>query len=360
MRAALAQSWLDGVRTIFCSTERKAVDAAEIIAEHLRLSPVIIEALGENDRSATGYLRREEFETVTDSFFAHPDESARGWERAIDAQHRIVAAVGRAVAMAPSQGDIAIVSHGGVGALLLCHLMGVPINRAQDQPGNGGGNVYSFDAASGRLLSGWRRIDTGPSGTEGYANAAPALVTQYESIAFTDVHREVLHLLPDPPARVLDIGAGTGRDAAGFAALGHWVTAVEPTAELRHAAMGLHPSARIEWLDDSLPELALLHARGDRFDLVMLTAVWMHLDEQQRIRAMPRVGALLRQSGVMMLLLRYGPVPPGRRMFEVAAEETVRLAQAEGLQLVLQLEHQDALLGRPGVSWTRLVFSQSP
>ena len=100
-----------------------------------------------------------------------------------------------------------------------------------------------------------------------------------------------MHLIPSVPARILDIGAGTGRDAAGFAAMGHSVTAVEPTAELRHAAMALHASARIEWLDDSLPDLALLHARSDTFDVVMLTAVWMHLDERQRQRAMPPVAS---------------------------------------------------------------------
>jgi protein-L-isoaspartate O-methyltransferase len=102
-----------------------------------------------------------------------------------------------------------------------------------------------------------------PSGTEGYADEAEALVRQYESLAFADVHRQVLHLIPTDPCRVLDIGAGTGRDAAGFAALGHRVTAVEPTAELRTRAEALHPSARIEWLDDNLPDLARLSARRD-------------------------------------------------------------------------------------------------
>lgn len=197
-----------------------------------------------------------------------------------------------------------------------------------------------------------------PSGTEGYAEEAPALAKQYESIAFADVHRQVMHLVPPAPARVLDIGAGTGRDAAGFAAMGHNVTAVEPTAELRHAAMVLHPSNRIEWIDDSLPDLALLHARGDTFDVVMLTAVWMHLDPSQRRRAMPRVASLVRNGGVMMLSLRHGPVPPGRRMFEVSAEETIHLAQAEGLRLLLLYDRHDGLLGRPGVSWTRLAFSR--
>jgi hypothetical protein len=50
-------------------------------------------------------------------------------------------------------------AHGGVGTLLLCHLMAVPISGAQDQKGSGDGNVFSFDPANRSLLSGWRRIE---------------------------------------------------------------------------------------------------------------------------------------------------------------------------------------------------------
>jgi SAM-dependent methyltransferase len=197
------------------------------------------------------------------------------------------------------------------------------------------------------------------SGTEGYADEAEALVKQYASISFADVHRPVVHLIPTSPSRVLDIGAGTGRNAAGFAAMGHRVVAVEPTAELRLKAKQLHPSAPIEWLDDSLPDLAILHERGETYDVVMLTAFWMHLDARQRRRAMPRVAALVRKGGLTMLSLRHGPVPPGRRMFEVIADETIRLAQANDLQTLLKSDHRDGLFGRPAVSWRRLVFSRS-
>ncbi|HET6197798.1 MAG TPA: histidine phosphatase family protein, partial [Acetobacteraceae bacterium] len=100
-----------------------------------------------------------EFEATAEAFFARPEESIRGWERAADAQRRIVAAVDHVLAMPRSDGDVAIVSHGGVGALLLCRLKQVPISRAEDQPGRGGGNVYSFDAATRRLVAGWRRIE---------------------------------------------------------------------------------------------------------------------------------------------------------------------------------------------------------
>jgi broad specificity phosphatase PhoE len=159
MQAAIRRPWVASVRSVFSSSERKAVDAANILTEHLGLIPTVIDALGENDRSATGYLPRGEFEAVADEFFSKPDESIRGWERAIDAQRRIVAAIEYVIASSIGGEDIAIVSHGGVGALLLCHLRGVPISRTRDQPGQGGGNFFSLDAASRRLLSGWRSIE---------------------------------------------------------------------------------------------------------------------------------------------------------------------------------------------------------
>lgn len=156
---ALKRPWMSQLSSVFSSAERKATDAARLIADRFHLSPVVMEELGENDRSATGYLPKAEFEEVANTFFAQPESSVRGWERAVDAQRRIGAAVERVIAEAPREGDIAIVSHGGVGALLLCHLKGVPISRAEDQPGAGGGCVYSFDPETRALLSGWRLIE---------------------------------------------------------------------------------------------------------------------------------------------------------------------------------------------------------
>jgi len=160
MARASALPWMAGVRGVWCSTERKARDAARILAEQLGLSVTELAGLGENDRSATGYLPRTEFDSVADQFFARPDHSVRGWERAADAQRRIVAAVDHVLAAsAGCDGDIVIVSHGGVGTLLLCHLRGEAITRVHDQPPNNGGNYFAFDVATRRLRHGWRPID---------------------------------------------------------------------------------------------------------------------------------------------------------------------------------------------------------
>lgn len=192
--------------------------------------------------------------------------------------------------------------------------------------------------------------------TSGYAAEADRLAVQYESVTFEDVHAPVLHLLP-PPGRALDIGAGTGRDAAALADRGFAVTAVEPTAELRAHGARLHAGKAIAWIDDGLPDLPVLAAAGGRFDLVMLTAVLMHLDAGERTRAMARLAAHLAPGGRLVMTLRHGPVPAGRRMFDVSGEETLALAGRHGLAGLFSATRAD-MFGRPGVSWTVLALTQ--
>jgi broad specificity phosphatase PhoE len=159
MRTGLRQPWVRDISAIYCSTEQKAIDGATILAEHLSLPFHEVEALGENDRSATGFLPPDEFERVADQFFAAPDASVRGWERAVDAQARIVRAVEQIALEDKTGGTIAIVSHGAVGTLLYCHLAGEPIARRWDQPPNGGGNYYRFTLSPRAAHFWWRAFD---------------------------------------------------------------------------------------------------------------------------------------------------------------------------------------------------------
>ena len=160
-------------------------------------------------------------------------------------------------------------------------------------------------------------------GTQGYAEHAAQLIERYEAVSFPEKNRAVLHLVPSPPASVLDIGAGTGADAAWLAGRGHQVLAVEPTAELRSYGVARYPSPSIEWIDDSLPRLVGVIGRQQKFDLVFLSAVWMHLDKPARTLDMPIVASLLAWDGVVIMSLRHGTVPSGRVMFEVPAAEAI-------------------------------------
>jgi broad specificity phosphatase PhoE len=156
--AALAASGrLQGTGRIVSSAETKAVETAQPLAGALGLALEIEELSHENDRSATGFLPPAVFEQVADEFFANPLQSVRGWEKAIDAQNRIVAVASKILA-APSQGDVLMVGHGGVGTLLFCYLSRMPIQRLHDQPA-GGGNLWAYDMAAKRMCQHWQPIE---------------------------------------------------------------------------------------------------------------------------------------------------------------------------------------------------------
>ncbi len=150
--ASVAKS---GVSHIWASAERKARETADILAAPRSLPVTIDPDLGENDRSATGFLPPPEFEAAADAFFAQPMDSFCGWERAIDAQSRILGAT-RRIAADHRGHDLAIVTHGAVGTLLWCALMQSPIDRSHDQPGQG--HYWTADLETLRPLHGWRSI----------------------------------------------------------------------------------------------------------------------------------------------------------------------------------------------------------
>jgi broad specificity phosphatase PhoE len=148
---------LSGTTQIISSGERKAIETAEIIAAKLNADVEVREAMHENDRSATGFLMPDEFEAVANEFFAQPQISIRGWERAIDAQLRIVRGVEQ-VLDRNRPGDVLFIGHGGVGTLLYCHYSGFAIDRTYDQPA-GGGYFFAFTKDGRRVQHSWCRLE---------------------------------------------------------------------------------------------------------------------------------------------------------------------------------------------------------
>lgn len=188
-----------------------------------------------------------------------------------------------------------------------------------------------------------------------YEQHAGQLVTQYESLAFENVHAALLDLLPEPGATILDVGAGSGRDAGWFASNGYDVVAVEPSDAMRTHARALHRSSRIHWLSDSLPELAQVRRLGLTFDFILLSAVWMHVPPALRARALRKLATMLSPSGRIAISLRLGEPDITRAMYVVSLSELSSLAQQFGLRLIRATESADRL-GRMGVSWSTAVL----
>jgi SAM-dependent methyltransferase len=178
----------------------------------------------------------------------------------------------------------------------------------------------------------------------------------YEAFGFTDIHKGAMPYLPATPGLLLDVGAGSGRDAAWFAARGWDVVAAEPAPAMRAEAARLHGAASIRWIDDSLPALSATHRLGLAFDLIWLSGVWMHVPPADRPRAMRKLATLLKPGGRLVLTLRHGPSPEDRPMWPVSANEVERLGLDMGLALRVATDQADDLQGQPGIRWQTTIL----
>lgn len=188
-----------------------------------------------------------------------------------------------------------------------------------------------------------------------YEQHATRLTQQYDALSFEDVHANLLNILPPAAATVLDIGAGSGRDAAWFAANGYDVVAVEPAEAMLAQAKKNHPSNRIQWLSDTLPELVKVRRLSLTFDLILLSAVWMHIPPTERPLALRKLATLLAPKGRIAISLRLGTPDAERAMHEVSLLELSSLAQQFGLRII-QTSESDDKLGRNEVSWINVVL----
>lgn len=189
-----------------------------------------------------------------------------------------------------------------------------------------------------------------------YDAHARELADGYEGLDAAATHPKLFEMLRGVKgARILDVGAGTGRDAAALAGLGHQVVAVDPSAKMLRLARSLHPGNDVQWLQDAMPTLSKVKGT---YDVVLLSAVWMHVPPADRAPAFSRIADLMAPGGRVYITLRLGPGDVDRAMWSVSAEEIQRLAKARGLA-VTNLAKQPDLLGRDDISWQTLVVARA-
>ncbi|MEJ5103822.1 class I SAM-dependent methyltransferase [Chryseobacterium sp. MYb328] len=195
-------------------------------------------------------------------------------------------------------------------------------------------------------------------GTEGYTAALDKFIEATVSIDFTELHHDFIPFIPKSPSRILDLGAGIGKDSSVLSAMGHSVTAVEPSEALFKAGKKLYPNFGINWIQDALPELKFL-SPDVKFDFILVSGVWHHLSPEEQHFSMIKVSQLLTKKGILALSLRNGPAGVGTHIFPTCTISTIQQAEQTGLKALLTLEKQPSLLpGKEPVIWSRLVFQK--
>jgi broad specificity phosphatase PhoE len=103
---------------VVSSDEMKAEESARVIAERLGVPHHVAADLHEHDRSNVPHLRSAEFISLMELLFRRPSDLVLGKETAVAALSRFESALDE-VLMEHREGNVAIVSHGTVIALLL-------------------------------------------------------------------------------------------------------------------------------------------------------------------------------------------------------------------------------------------------
>src|ERR1700722_6083065 len=188
-----------------------------------------------------------------------------------------------------------------------------------------------------------------------YDQNVESVVERHEPLAPEEVNAWLADILPNQPALVLDVGAGSGRDAAWLASRGHEVIAVEPSEQMRIRGGRLHWADKIRWINDRLPGLENVHRFGISFDVILLNAVWMHLVPANRRRAFRKLVTLLKPGAWMAMSFRQPEPGNPRSMFPCHLDELEQLARIHGT-FIERVETASDELARSGVEWTRVII----
>lgn len=188
-----------------------------------------------------------------------------------------------------------------------------------------------------------------------YNRNAASLFNQYQTLTTEQVHGAWLSDYAPSKGVVLDVGAGSGRDANYFAGKGLDVIAVEPSTGLGDLAKSLTGNGSVKWLNDHLPDMTSVIGLQLKYDLILVSAVWMHIPPTDRPRAFRKLANLLKAGGTLVISLRHGQPDSERPMFDVSAEELERLARQQGLAIERVIDASDEL-NRSDVQWQTVVL----
>ena len=184
------------------------------------------------------------------------------------------------------------------------------------------------------------------------------IARQYDVLSPKKLNDWMLPYLPTN-GNILDIGAGSGRDAKWYSELGLDVTCVEPSEIMRESIRSKFKNKQnVKILSDCLPSVSKVKRLQKKFDAISVMAVWMHVHTYDRVAAMTNLKRLLNDDGVIFMTLRHGPVPEGRIMYEVSEDEVFSIAETVGLSVIHSQSDNSDLLNRNTVHWTQVVLKK--
>jgi broad specificity phosphatase PhoE len=106
------------------SSEPKALETAQLVAQRMHTNVQVVDGLQEHDRSNTPWLGSEEFEHAVAAFFHRPSELVLGCETAQQASERFARTMAQVTRWYVEQ-NVAVFTHGTVLSLYVARATGI-------------------------------------------------------------------------------------------------------------------------------------------------------------------------------------------------------------------------------------------
>lgn len=199
----------------------------------------------------------------------------------------------------------------------------------------------------------------GHSTLDYYDQNALKVAHRYESADVTQLHHFLLSGLK-PGGRLLELGCGSGRDAAFMVSRGFKLLATDGSASMIEQAKQCHPELEKHLFHLTLPDglLNRVVPKSTIFDGIFAVAVLMHLSVQEIERTISAVNSLLAPKGRFVFcvparrdeIMTHEIDSKGRRFTHLPSDGWTDLCLKHNLQIVRTMISEDGL-ERDGIVW---------
>ena len=196
-----------------------------------------------------------------------------------------------------------------------------------------------------------------------YNSEAVRLSAHYEAADLSPIHDLLLRHLP-PGGTVLDIGCGSGRDAAFLCSRGFQVSALDGSPAMLESLASLHPELANHLILKNFPLDSTDPLLTRCFDSVICLAMLMHVPNHDVFECARQFSILLKPGGILALSISCGRTElvngrdkSGRLYIERPPEQIQLLFERLGFRLIAREDQSDSL-NRP-LRWTLLIMQNA-
>ena len=197
-----------------------------------------------------------------------------------------------------------------------------------------------------------------------YESSADSLARRYEGAKVQELQKDLLENLKGR-SPILEIGCGSGREAAFLQAQGFEVVATDGSPAMLEEAKRLHPelsdNARILQVPSRFP------FDDDTFSAAYSIALLMHLDADDASMVLDEIWRVLCPEGLFYFSIpdraleldEQGRDQKGRLVHILPREDWMEIFQRTGFRPLRQSEQSDGL-GRMEIKWLSYVIEKMP